>query len=178
MEQIYDLIVIGNGPAGLSAAISAGRAGLSVLVIADNGEAGGNLKGEREVAAYPGFPSISGAELSSMLFEHAQVSGAEFAQDEITGIRLKENIKTVLSKKKEYAASGVIIASGAGSDYVHTENYLNKDETGRILAGEDCRTNILQVYAAGNARRKPFSELISALSDGAAAVSSFLDDIN
>jgi thioredoxin reductase (NADPH) len=106
-----DVIIIGAGPAGLTAAIYAARAGAKVLVI-ENGSVGGQMTQSPEIKNYPGFEEISGAELSRRMRDQAQKSGAvidEFA--EITSVDLQNKI--ILSGNKRYRAKAVVIATGA-----------------------------------------------------------------
>ena len=77
MEKIYDTVIIGNGPAGLTAAIYAARAGYKALVVSDNPSGGGQIATTYEVANYPGLNGISGMELGEKFREHAKVLGAE-----------------------------------------------------------------------------------------------------
>ena len=86
MEQIYDLIIIGSGPAGLGAAIYAKRAELKTLVIEREMMSGGQVLTTYEVDNYAGLPGIGGFDLGMKFREHADRLGAEFAEDTITGI--------------------------------------------------------------------------------------------
>ena len=76
--NLYDVIIIGSGPAGLSAAIYAKRAKLSSLTIEANFASGGQVLNTYEVDNYPGLPGISGMDLGSTLRAHAEKMGAEF----------------------------------------------------------------------------------------------------
>ena len=78
MEKIYDLAIIGAGPAGMTAAIYAARASLSVVMI-ERGAPGGQMVNTFEIENYTGFEKISGPDLSMKMFEHAQAAGAESA---------------------------------------------------------------------------------------------------
>ena len=108
MKNLYDLIVIGAGPAGLAAAIYAGRAKLKTLVL-EQGEPGGQVKITDEVANYPGVLSASGKQLSLTMKQQAQSFGAEFATETVTAVNLNGNIKRV----NNYETLAVIIAAGA-----------------------------------------------------------------
>lgn len=109
---MYDLIIIGAGPAGLTAGIYAGRAGLRTLMI-ESLFPGGQAATTYEVANYPGFVEISGPELTAKMAEQAQACGAELAYDEITRVELEGAVKTVYAGERAYQARSVIIASGA-----------------------------------------------------------------
>ena len=109
---MYDLIIIGAGPAGLTAGIYAGRAGLRTLMI-ESLFPGGQAATTYEVANYPGFVEISGPELTAKMAEQAQACGAELAYDEITRVELEGAVKTVYAGERTYQARSVIIASGA-----------------------------------------------------------------
>lgn len=85
MGNIYDLIIIGSGPAGLSAAIYAKRARLNVLVIEKTGMSGGQILNTYEVDNYPGLPGIGGFDLGQKLREHADRLDVTFVTDEVIG---------------------------------------------------------------------------------------------
>ncbi len=111
--MVYDVIIIGSGPAGLSAAIYAKRAELSVLVIEKAGLSGGQVINTYEVDNYPGIPGIGGFELSIKFREHADKLGATFVDGEVSDFSLKENLKIVtLDNGTSYEAKSVIIATG------------------------------------------------------------------
>jgi len=111
--MMYDLIVIGGGPAGLTAAVYARRAGKTVLVIEKN-TFGGQITWSPRVENFPGFASVSGAELGDLMTNQAMDQGAEVELEEVTGIRVDGDVKTVLCESgAEYQARAVILASGA-----------------------------------------------------------------
>ncbi len=113
MNECYDLIIIGSGPAGLTAAIYAQRARLYAVVLEKEMVSGGQVLTTEAVDNYPGFMGIGGFELGSKLREHADQLGAVFIEDEVTGISLEESFKVVNGKKGSYKARTVIISSGA-----------------------------------------------------------------
>ena len=110
---MYDMIIIGSGPAGLSAAIYAQRACLDTIVIEKNGISGGQVLNTWEVDNYPGFPGVSGFELSRQFREHANKLGTHFVQDEVISVELSGEIKQIVCEEKTYEARCVILASGA-----------------------------------------------------------------
>lgn len=112
-KNMYDVIIIGSGPAGLSAAIYAGRAGLRTVVIEQAPFSGGQMLNTYEVDNYPGLPGISGMELGRKMREHADASGAEFVNADVTEARLTGSVKKVLTAREVYEAEHVIIATGA-----------------------------------------------------------------
>jgi thioredoxin reductase (NADPH) len=111
-EKIYDVIIAGAGPAGMTAAVYTSRANLSTLMI-ERGIPGGQMANTEEIENYPGFDSILGPELSTKMFEHAKKFGAEYAYGEIKEIIDGEEYKTVVTGTKQYKARAVIIATGA-----------------------------------------------------------------
>ena len=114
MDKIYDLIIIGSGPAGLSAAIYGVRAKLDLLVIEREMMSGGQVVTTYEVDNYPGLPGINGFDLAMKFREHAENLGAEFVNDSVKElIPGEDGIKRVVCEEEEYAAKTVIIASGA-----------------------------------------------------------------
>ena len=110
---MYDIIIIGSGPAGLSAAIYAQRACLDTIVIEKNGISGGQVLNPWEVDNYPGFPGVTGFELSRQFREHANKLGARVVQDEVVQVELSGNVKKVVCEEETYEARCVILASGA-----------------------------------------------------------------
>ncbi|MBR5341336.1 MAG: thioredoxin-disulfide reductase [Erysipelotrichaceae bacterium] len=110
MEQ-YDVIIIGAGPAGLTAAIYASRANLKVLIIEAEVN-GGNLSKTYEIENYPGIKSISGLELANQLTEHGQKFGAKLISGEVKTIENVPVKKVVLANGDEYESRALIIASG------------------------------------------------------------------
>lgn len=111
-EQIYDVIIIGAGPAGMTAAVYASRSDLKTLMI-ERGVPGGQMVNTEEVENYPGYESILGPELSNKMFEHAKKFGAEYAYGDIKGIETDGEYKIVKAGAKAYKALAVIIATGA-----------------------------------------------------------------
>lgn len=106
-----DLIIIGAGPAGLTAAIYAARAGLSVRVLEELSP-GGQVAVTPEVENYPGIKNVSGADLAVSLFEQATELGAEIEFERAESIE-NGDVKTVKTENGEYSAKAVIIANGA-----------------------------------------------------------------
>ncbi|WP_066290656.1 thioredoxin-disulfide reductase [Bacillus sp. FJAT-29937] len=111
-EKIYDVIIIGAGPAGMTAAVYTSRGSLSTLMI-ERGIPGGQMANTEEVENYPGFDHILGPDLSTKMFEHAKKFGAEYAYGDIKEIIDGEEFKTVVAGSKQYKARAVIITTGA-----------------------------------------------------------------
>ncbi|MCT6924614.1 thioredoxin-disulfide reductase [Metasolibacillus sp.] len=111
-EKIYDVVIIGAGPAGMTAAVYASRANLATLMI-ERGIPGGQMANTEEVENYPGFDHILGPELSTKMFEHAKKFGAEYAYGDVSEIIDGEQYKTIVSGKKEYKTRAIIISTGA-----------------------------------------------------------------
>ena len=113
MENLYDVIIIGAGPAGLSASIYAMRAELKTLVIEKTMMPGGQVLSTYEVDNYPGFPGIDGFSLSDHFRSHAEKLGQEFVTDDIQAIRKDGDNFVLQGLETTYQAKTVIIASGA-----------------------------------------------------------------
>ena len=110
---MYDIIIIGGGPAGLTAATYARRAGRSVLVI-EKHAFGGQITWSPKVENFPSVLSISGTELGDRLLEQAMEHGAEVELDEVTGVSLDGDIKRVHTESgAEFECRALIIATGA-----------------------------------------------------------------
>ena len=110
---MYDLIIIGAGPAGLSAAIYASRARLSAVVIEQNYVNGGQIIDTYEIDNYPGLPGISGMDLAAKMAEHAEKLGVETVYGFVQNLDLTGPVKKVETDEGTYEAKAVIIASGA-----------------------------------------------------------------
>lgn len=300
---MYDLIIIGSGPAGMAAAIYAKRACLDVLVIERSGFSGGQVLNTYEVDNYPGLPGISGFDLAQKMNEHAVKLGAQIKEDEIVEITEEAGVYKLVGEKETYETKGVVLATGAkhahlnvpgeeelcgmgvsycatcdgaffagrdvavvgGGDvavedaiflarscrkvylihrrdelraakslqeslkqYNNVEilwnttveeivgedavtsltiqnkmtgersalpvngifvavgilpnsefigDFVEKDAAGYIVAGEDARTNRKRVYAVGDVRTKPLRQVVTAVADGANAITSYQKDI-
>ena len=110
---MYDVIIIGSGPAGLSAAIYAGRAKFDTLIIEEKPMSGGQIVNTSEVDNYPGLPGVGGVELAQKMREHAQKSGVTFVKEQVVSVEDKQEKKLVTTNQNQYEAKAVIIASGA-----------------------------------------------------------------
>lgn len=114
MGKVYDVIILGAGPAGLAAGLYAGRSRLSTLII-EKGPDGGQIVSTNEIENYPGqmADGESGYSLISRMSEQAAGFGAERASDHITDLSLTGDVKVLKSAKQEYWARNVILATGA-----------------------------------------------------------------
>lgn len=113
--MIYDVIIIGSGPAGLAAGVYAQRARLSSIIIEKEYMSGGQILNTYEVDNYPGLPGINGFDLGMKLREHCEGLGAEFVTAEVEKVGLAEDGQTKLVQTAEetYQAKTVILAMGA-----------------------------------------------------------------
>ena len=111
MQELYDVLIIGAGPAGLTAAIYASRANLSVLII-EGGVNGGKLSKTYEIENYPGIERIGGVELADQLTKHGQKFGAKLISGNVEKVIDGEVKKVVLADGSEYCGKTVIVATG------------------------------------------------------------------
>ena len=111
-EKIYDVIIVGAGPAGLTAAVYTSRGNLSTLML-ERGAPGGQMASTEDIENYPGFDHILGPDLSTKMFDHARKFGADYAYGDVTDIVDGEEYKTIFVGKKEYKARTIIISTGA-----------------------------------------------------------------
>lgn len=113
MQKIYDVIIIGAGPAGLSGAIYAVRARLETVLIESAYVSGGQIINTYEVDNYPGLPGVSGMELAGKFREHAEKMGVEFVRQEVKELTVEQEVKTVRTQEAVYQGKCVIVATGA-----------------------------------------------------------------
>ena len=112
---VRDVVVVGSGPAGYTAAIYAARAGLRPVVLAGSVTAGGALMNTTEVENFPGFPDgILGPDLMDQMQKQAERFGAEVVWDDVVEVELTGEVKTVVTGGGEtYRARAVILATGS-----------------------------------------------------------------
>ncbi|EXJ23570.1 Thioredoxin reductase [Alkalibacterium sp. AK22] len=112
IKKVYDVIVIGAGPGGLTAALYASRSNLSTLLL-EKGIPGGQMNNTAEIENYSGFSSIMGPDLSMKMYEGAKQFGAEHVYGDVKEIIDHETEKELVTADKSYFAKSVIIATGA-----------------------------------------------------------------
>ena len=112
MQNLYDVIIIGGGPAGLTAALYLARAKYRTLVL-EKEKFGGQINITHEIVNYPGVLNASGEGLTEVMRSQAESFGAEFMLAEVTGLDLSGDVKTVRTPRGELKAFGVLLATGA-----------------------------------------------------------------
>lgn len=113
MSELYDVIIIGAGPAGLSAAVYASRAGLNSLLLEKEYVSGGQIVTTTEVDNYLGLPGINGFDMAMKFREHAETAGTEFAVGKVTEIAREQDNWKIKTESEEYKTHAVVIATGA-----------------------------------------------------------------
>ncbi|GAB2544732.1 thioredoxin-disulfide reductase [Gracilibacillus alcaliphilus] len=111
-ERMYDVIIAGAGPAGMTAAVYTSRANLDTLML-ERGIPGGQMANTEDVENYPGYEHILGPDLSNKMFSHAKKFGAEYAYGDIKEVIDHGEYKTVIAGSKEYKTKTLIITTGA-----------------------------------------------------------------
>lgn len=111
-EKIYDVAIIGAGPAGMTAAVYTSRAALSTIML-ERGMPGGQMVSTEEIENYPGYESINGSDLSTKMFKHSTNFGAEYAYGDIREVVDGKEYKVIKTTNKEIKARAIIIATGA-----------------------------------------------------------------
>ena len=118
---MYDLIIIGAGPAGLTASLYASRAGLKTLIL-DGGAPGGKLNLTAEIENYPGYKNIAGPELAYSMFEHATTFGAVYEYGLVQEIKDLGDTKEVVCEEETYVSKAVLIATGTKERRMNIKN--------------------------------------------------------
>lgn len=154
-EKVHDVVIVGSGPAGWTAAIYTARAGFEPLVVAGALEAGGALMNTTEVENFPGWPDgIMGPDLMDKFQVQAQKFGASVEYEDATELRLEGDVKTVVTDSSTYKAKAVILAlgsayrklglegerlySGKGVSYCATcDGFFFKDKEIAVVGGGD-----------------------------------------
>ena len=135
MSEIHDVVIIGSGPAGLTAAIYAGRANLAPLVIegepsSTSDQPGGQLMLTTDVENFPGFPEgVMGPELMSSFRSQAQKFGAEFITEKVTAVNFANRPFEISVGNDKHLARSVIISTGAQSLMSVSYTHLRAHET-------------------------------------------------
>lgn len=128
MAKQYDVIVIGAGPGGLTAALYASRANLSVLIL-DRGLYGGQMNNTDAIDNYPGFTEIKGPELGEKMYNSTMKFGSEFEYGDVQSVTVEGENKVVKTDTGEYSAPALIIATGADHRHLNVpgeEEYSGK----------------------------------------------------
>jgi len=114
VEKVYDLIIIGAGPAGITASIYAKRAMLDFLIF-EKWLPGGEIANSSEIENYPGINSVSGAELADKMVDHAKQLGVNINLESVESVDFKNDIKKIITDRGSYLTKTVIIATGASA---------------------------------------------------------------
>lgn len=150
---MYDIIIIGGGPAGLTAGIYAAEANKKVLIL-EKMWAGGQTANINNITNYPGFESVNGYELTQKMKNQAKNAGAEFKKEEVVWCDLLHETKIVKTHKNEYSSKCVIIASGAYAKSLDLKN--EKEFLGKGVSycatcdGNFFKDKVVAVVGGGN----------------------------
>ncbi|PKK93648.1 MAG: hypothetical protein CVV61_03615, partial [Tenericutes bacterium HGW-Tenericutes-6] len=109
--MLYDVLIIGAGPAGITAAIYAKRANLKVAMF-EKDTPGGQLSKYNEIENYTGAKKVAGYELATMMIDHAYELDIETIYDEVLEVKIEGNLKKIVTPNETYDAKVVIVASG------------------------------------------------------------------
>lgn len=146
MNAEYDVVIIGGGAAGLSAAIYATRAQLSTLIV-EQLLPGGQIMNTSDIENYPGFPDgVLGPDIGTLMHRQAENTGTLFAYDTVIDLKLDDEVKVVVGEEREYTAKAVIITAGGEHNKLGVpgeEEFAGRGVTycatcdGNFFAGED-----------------------------------------
>lgn len=150
--MVYDIIIIGSGPSGMTAGIYSARAGKKVLIFEEN-VVGGQIVNSPLVENFPSISKISGEELGFNMFEQCKNNGIDFEFEEVTGIADGE-IKKVFTKSKCFECKSIIIATGASPRKLNLKNeekFIGRGVGYCVLCdGENYRNQIVGIVGGGN----------------------------
>lgn len=152
--SLYDLIIIGAGPAGMTAAIYAARSKIKFLIISL--DIGGQMSWSSDVENYPGVPDIAGVELTKKFYEHIEEYSIKVKQEEVVSLEKdkKKNLCIVKTRKNIYKTKAVIIASGKAPRKLNVpgeENFLGKGISYCAVCDAVLQKNkIVAVIGSGN----------------------------
>ena len=185
MLKEFDIVIIGCGPAGMSAAIYATKPNNKVAIIERNAP-GGKMLETDHISNFPNKTNIDGISLSMEMFEHVSTLPCEYISDNVIDIKVENNIKTVITNKGQYNAKVVIIATGTKEKRIgikgETEYYnkgvsycatcdapLYKDKTVVVIGDNDHakeEANYLKGFASKVIEIKNYSDIEEILGDG------------
>lgn len=153
MDELYDIIILGGGPASMSAGVYAKQMGLKALLI-EKSVFGGQIATTSLVTNYLGFPSISGEDLSRKMHEHTLASGIDIVCEEVVKTELSTTLKTIYTHSNKYIAKTVIIGIGTSPRTLGIDNereYFNKGISYSTLKDrEKYSDNVVAVVGGGN----------------------------
>src|SRR5436305_1213325 len=170
MEETRDLIIVGGGPAGYTAALYAARANLAPLVI-EGFNWGGQLMVTSDVENYPGYPDgIMGPEMMSEFRRQAERFGSEFVTDDVTRVDFSKRPFRVWVENDEYRAHAVIVATGHDPTTALFVDQLDHDPAGYLVTKPgSTETNIPGVFAAGDVQDHVYRQAVTAAGSGCMA---------
>ena len=152
-EKVYDLIIVGGGPCGLTASVYAGRSNMNALLI-EEFACGGQILNTYEIKNYPGFENISGPELAQKMENQAKKLGVEIKYEKVLDFDLESEIKVVKTQRNQYFAKTIILSLGASPRKLGLEK--EKELTGRgvsycaICDGGFFKNKTVAVVGGGN----------------------------
>lgn len=154
MDEVKDVLIVGAGPAGLSAAIYLIRSGYEVTIF-EKGFPGGKVNLTAEVENYPGIEKISGPDLAFKIYEHAQNLGAKIASKEVKKIIKDKDVFKVFTENDTFMFKAVIIATGTIENKLEVENSIKFENHGisycAVCDGRFYKDKEVAVIGGGNA---------------------------
>ena len=152
-REIYDVLIIGGGPAGLSSAIYASRSGAKTLLL-EEFWCGGQTLNTYEIKNYPGFENISGADLSKKMEKQARALGAEIIYEKVQNVDFSAKIKQIFTKKHTFFAKSIILALGAKPKTLGVEGEQKLLGRGvsycAVCDGEFFKNKVVAIVGGGN----------------------------
>src|SRR5437660_1429471 len=165
----YDIAIVGGGPAGLTAALYAGRARVKTVLL-ERGAPGGQLLNTEAIEDYPGFDHITGPELAQRMADQAVKFGVDLETARVTAIHRRGDRQVVETEDGEYTGVFVFIGFQPNVEFFDHRDHVEHDPLGFLVTDSTMQTSLPGLYAAGDVRSQLTRQITTAVGDATTAV--------